>query len=424
MNPARSVKAISFDGDMTLWDFDKVMRHSLSLVLTELQRRVPGRRAGDLSIDKMIEIRNSVAADLKGKTVNLEEIRLHAFKRTVEFVGCADDALAADLNALYLEHRFEDIQLYPDVIPTLDALRPHFAIGLLSNGNSYPERCGLPERFSFVVFAQDVGVEKPDAGMFLAACKRAGCAPCELMHIGDSLESDVAGANGVGAISVWLNRDAKQNDSGIVPDHEIRSLAELADIVKRNGEASNKAAGIDEKPEMPLKAVTIRSRLGECPGKANGSVAFFDRADGITGKLIRHFVMLDRGVKLMYEPWGWRNEWYADIIRVDQVGDDVIELTDLCVDVVIEGDGPTYRVIDLDDVADAVASGAISREGMATALRHLQRFLDDHVHRRKDFPPTCIRPYLVQSGGARQQAHAADGEDAAADANRSVTDDE
>ena len=245
MSGAKQIKAISFDGDMTLWDFEKVMRHSLSLALAELRRRVPGKASADLTVDKMIEIRNSVAAELKGKVANLEEIRFHAFKRTVEFIGCADDTLAADLNALYLKHRFEDIELYPEVIPVLDILRSDFSIGLVSNGNGYPERCGLADRFSFVVFSQDVGVEKPDAGMFLAACKQAGCAPCELMHVGDSLESDVAGANGVGAVSVWLNRDSKPNDSGIVPDYEIQSLTELADIMKRYGEASNKSAGGD-----------------------------------------------------------------------------------------------------------------------------------------------------------------------------------
>ncbi|MCK4858067.1 MAG: HAD family hydrolase [candidate division Zixibacteria bacterium] len=234
MNGRKPVKVISFDGDMTLWDFENVMWHSLSITLKELRRHIPGQVSADLTVDRMIEIRNSVAAELKGKIVNLEEIRFYAFKRTIEFLGFSDDTLATNLNDLYLKHRFEDIELYPDVIPTMDFLRRDFSIGLLSNGNGYPERCGLPGRFSFVVFSQDVGVEKPDAGMFFAACKLAGCAPCELMHIGDSLESDVAGVNRIGAVSVWLNRDAKQNDSGIVPDYEIRSLTELADIVKRS----------------------------------------------------------------------------------------------------------------------------------------------------------------------------------------------
>ena len=30
------IKAISFDGDMTLWDFQKVMRHSLGYALTDV----------------------------------------------------------------------------------------------------------------------------------------------------------------------------------------------------------------------------------------------------------------------------------------------------------------------------------------------------------------------------------------------------
>jgi putative hydrolase of the HAD superfamily len=231
MKETKRINAVSFDGDMTLWDFRKVMRHSLAIALAELRRRVPGQPSLDLTIEKMIEIRNAVAAELKGVTVNLEEIRLLAFERTLEHLGCPDTALAAELNELYLKHRFEDIELYPDVVPALDALRAHVPIGLVSNGNGYPERCGLPDRFSFVVFSQDVGVDKPDPRMFLVACELAGCAPGELVHVGDSLEKDVAGANGVGAVSVWLNREDDRNDTGIVPDHEVRDLRKLASIV-------------------------------------------------------------------------------------------------------------------------------------------------------------------------------------------------
>lgn len=235
MTDARRIKALSFDGDETLWDFQKVMRHSLAIVLGELRRRVHGEAAAGLTIDKMIDIRNAVAAEPR-KTVNLEEIRFQAFKRTVEHVGPADDALAADLNALYVKHRFEDIELYPDVIPALDSLRQDYTIGLLSNGNGYPEQCGLPDRFSFVIFSQEVGVEKPDPAIFLVACQQADCAPAELMHVGDSLASDVAGANAAGAASVWLNRESLPNRSEIPPDHEVQSLAEVVDIVKQSGE--------------------------------------------------------------------------------------------------------------------------------------------------------------------------------------------
>jgi HAD superfamily hydrolase (TIGR01549 family) len=234
---AERITTISFDGDATLWDFDKIMRHSLAITLNELRRRVPIQASFKLTVDKMIEIRNMAASELKGKTVNLEEIRLHAFKRTIEFIGYRDDALAEDLNKLYLKHRFEDTELYPDVIPTLDALHPQFSLGLLSNGNGYPERCGLQDRFSFVVFSQDVGVEKPDSRIFYEACRQAGCMPSELLHVGDSLESDVFGANASGAISVWLNRKGVENTSNVQPKHEIRCLTELIDVAGKYGKS-------------------------------------------------------------------------------------------------------------------------------------------------------------------------------------------
>lgn len=232
MRESNQITTVSFDGDATLWDFEKVMRHALSITLDELRNYMPGQATIDLTVEKMIEIRNAVAAELKGKTVNLEEIRFQAFKRTVKCVGCSDDGLAADLNALYLRHRFEDIELYPDVITTLDTLSLHFSLGLISNGNSYPERCGLEDRFSFIVFSQDAGIEKPDQRIFKAACSKADCRPNELMHVGDSLKSDVAGANALGSISVWLNRTGSKNTSKVQPDYEIQSLAELIDITK------------------------------------------------------------------------------------------------------------------------------------------------------------------------------------------------
>jgi hypothetical protein len=61
------IRAISFDGDMTLWDFEKVMRHSLAHALAEVQKHLPGQACADLTIERMIEIRNTVAGELKAK---------------------------------------------------------------------------------------------------------------------------------------------------------------------------------------------------------------------------------------------------------------------------------------------------------------------------------------------------------------------
>ena len=111
MKKITGIKAISFDGDGTLWDFEKVMRHSLNYVLGELAQ-LDSDAAARLDIEAMIRIRNRVAEELKGRVTNLEVIRLEAFRQTLRDIGRPDDTLASNLNQVYLEHRFGDIELF------------------------------------------------------------------------------------------------------------------------------------------------------------------------------------------------------------------------------------------------------------------------------------------------------------------------
>ena len=119
-----------------------------------------------------------------------------------------------------------------DVLPALETFRHRYTLGLVSNGNSYPERCGLDGVFRFVVFSQDHGVEKPDPEIFRIALQQAKCSPEQLLHVGDSLQNDVVGAAGTGIRGVWLNRNSLSNDTGVIPDYEIESLQELMYILK------------------------------------------------------------------------------------------------------------------------------------------------------------------------------------------------
>lgn len=231
MEKITGIKAISFDGDGTLWDFEKVMRHSLRYVLRELDKIDP-EAATMLNIEKMITVRNRLAEKLKGKVTNLEEIRLKAFRQTLRDIGRPNDALASHLNNVYLKHRFENIELFQDAFPTLETLRKKYILGLLSNGNSYPERCGLEGIFQFIIFSQEYGVEKPDPRIFQITLEKTGCSKQELLHVGDSLETDITGAIKAGINCVWLNRRSLKNNLGVKIDYEISSLLELLEILK------------------------------------------------------------------------------------------------------------------------------------------------------------------------------------------------
>ena len=48
-----------------------------------------------------------------------------------------------------------------------------------------------------------------------------------VLMVGDSLTSDVLGANRFGFDSCWFNSKGKRNDTQIIPKYEIKTLKEL-----------------------------------------------------------------------------------------------------------------------------------------------------------------------------------------------------
>ena len=79
MKKITGIKVISFDGDGILWDFERVIRHSLNYTLGELAQLNPDT-AARLDIETMIRIRNRATEELKGRVTSLEAIRLETFR--------------------------------------------------------------------------------------------------------------------------------------------------------------------------------------------------------------------------------------------------------------------------------------------------------------------------------------------------------
>ena len=83
-----------------------------------------------------------------------------------------------------------------------------------------------------MIFSEDVGVAKPDPGIFRVLLDRTGVPAEDSAYVGDSLRDDIAGARRAGMHSIWLNRSGAPNTTGIVPDAEVRSLAEVPDVLE------------------------------------------------------------------------------------------------------------------------------------------------------------------------------------------------
>ena len=234
------IQAVLFDGDQTLWDFERVMRGALTAVADELRAARPGPFADGLSWQDLEHDRTSIGAELEGVEYNLARLRMLGFARTLARRRAAEDgdvredeALAAELGASYFAHRDRDPALFPDTLPGLDALRADYRLGLLSNGSRLPETVGLAGYFESVVFAQDHRVAKPDKGIFEVVERQLRVGPEACVLVGDHPVNDVAGAHGAGWRSVWIDREGEAPfpDDGPRPDAVIASLLDLPGLL-------------------------------------------------------------------------------------------------------------------------------------------------------------------------------------------------
>ncbi|MGW7334235.1 HAD family hydrolase [Streptomyces sp. NPDC054840] len=135
----------------------------------------------------------------------------------------------------YVEHYKAEWKVFPDVVPVLDTLAAGYRHGVLSNSslvNQDPKLrdLGLRDRFEVLVCAVELGVSKPEAGAFLAACEALGLPPGEVAYVGDQPEIDARGARDAGLLSFWLDREGGR---GPGPDgaHRIEGLDQLPELL-------------------------------------------------------------------------------------------------------------------------------------------------------------------------------------------------
>lgn len=89
-----------------------------------------------------------------------------------------------------------------------------------------------------VITSEDVKSYKPNPELFQEALLRLNLDPTEVIHIGDSILSDVSGAQNAGIRAIWLNRFNKAKPEGITPDYVCMDLYEVRDVLNNilNGE--------------------------------------------------------------------------------------------------------------------------------------------------------------------------------------------
>jgi putative hydrolase of the HAD superfamily len=158
--------------------------------------------------------------------------------------GATSDEQIARASALRHAMTVDMLAAVPDAtLSTLDTLRlAGWRIGLVSNVTSEtPDRwreSKLPPYFDAAAFSSELGVAKPDAGIYLAACRDLDVPPAACFYVGDGADDELAGATTLGMYAIRTTDHADSDPSWAGPT--IGSLAELPAVLSGERSASGR----------------------------------------------------------------------------------------------------------------------------------------------------------------------------------------
>ena len=150
-----------------------------------------------------------------------------AWRRIVDqtFAGLAHTKPA------FFDHLYDEFALpqcwrvHDDVAPALERCRARgLKLGIISNWDerlrSLLERMGLAPYLDAIVISIEVGHHKPEPKIFQRAAELLQLSPERILHVGDSIDEDLRGAEVAGFQSMLLDRNGRDSSA-------IKSLAEL-----------------------------------------------------------------------------------------------------------------------------------------------------------------------------------------------------
>jgi putative hydrolase of the HAD superfamily len=228
-------KHLFFDLDHTLWDFDANARATLQQLHIDLDLVSKGIHDFDLFYQNYLVHNEKLWARYRNGHIKQEELRLKRMWLTLLDFKIADEALAQQLNELFLQLLPGRTILFPDTKEVLQYLLDKgYQLHLITNGfeetqHSKLKYSGLTPFFREVITSEGSNSLKPQKEIFDYALERAGATAAESIMIGDSLEIDVAGALNAGMDAIHVNFTGVVGE-GVQPTYTITGLKDLENI--------------------------------------------------------------------------------------------------------------------------------------------------------------------------------------------------
>ena len=156
-------------------------------------------------------------------------------RQAFEALGLADwAARAGEMEARYGGFRAQD--LYPDALPTLDALRArglHVAVIGNQPASRGAELRALGLAPDVMAMSEELGVEKPDPAFFARVRELTGAPAERIAYVGDRVDNDVVPSLAAGLHPVWLRRGPWGALQRLPPGVAVAQAADLRGLADR-----------------------------------------------------------------------------------------------------------------------------------------------------------------------------------------------
>ncbi|MEU1514227.1 HAD family hydrolase [Streptomyces sp. NPDC005811] len=230
-----SIRAVVWDVDDTLFDYTTADREGMRGHLVA-EGLLAGYGTAERALDRWREVTDRQWARFSAGETSFDGQRRDRVRIFLDRPELTDDE-TDDWFRRYLTHYEAAWSLFPDVLPVLDALAASHRHAVLSNSSLHVQDhklrvLGVHDRFETILCAAELGVSKPEAAAFLAACDALELAPHQVAYVGDHPEIDGRGAADAGLLSVWIDRYGGTATVEVPPGrHRIATLAELPAIL-------------------------------------------------------------------------------------------------------------------------------------------------------------------------------------------------
>jgi len=235
-NPPKRYQAFILDADNTLFDFDRAEQAALREALTSSGYQ---NYPEDVFV-RYHRINEELWKLFERGMIEQQDLRTERFRRLIDELPRRGSTLPVDpasIGQLYIEALSEKGYLLAHAIAVLQGLSSEVPLLLLSNGIASVQRrridrSGIGAYFKEILISTEVGIAKPDPGIFALAIEKLHCREEDVLCVGDSPSSDIRGGHNAGIDTCWYApRDTTYPAEEPRPLYRISDLRQLLDFL-------------------------------------------------------------------------------------------------------------------------------------------------------------------------------------------------